>query len=229
MSGSLVDEFIAPRSRTLGAVRALVGVLADDQVAVVQFRGFIALLEDLLDADEVAFWICGIGSTRQAVEAFLLGLGTAAIEYPHASPGEVLISHFAIAPRVLEVPWEASGRVLGQIRAQGSRHRGGFDAVDEWILRAAGEMAGTVFVTKGTAGRTTTKMALSRREEIVASLVAHGYTNARIATELAISRPTVASHVAHILAKLGFRSRAQIAAYVGRVAASQIGQQLLNG
>jgi DNA-binding CsgD family transcriptional regulator len=55
---------------------------------------------------------------------------------------------------------------------------------------------------------------LSEREIEVAQLVAEGLTNAAIAARLYLSRPTVASHVAHILTKLGFSSRAQIAAWV---------------
>jgi DNA-binding CsgD family transcriptional regulator len=47
----------------------------------------------------------------------------------------------------------------------------------------------------------------------VAGLVAEGLTNPQIARRLYLSRPTVASHVAHILTKLDFSSRAQIAAW----------------
>jgi DNA-binding CsgD family transcriptional regulator len=56
--------------------------------------------------------------------------------------------------------------------------------------------------------------ALSPREMEVAELVAKGLSNPAIARRLYLSRPTVASHVAHILAKLGFSSRTQIAAWV---------------
>jgi DNA-binding CsgD family transcriptional regulator len=55
---------------------------------------------------------------------------------------------------------------------------------------------------------------LSAREMEVARLVAEGLPNPAIARRLYLSRPTVASHVAHILTKLGFASRAQIAAWV---------------
>jgi DNA-binding CsgD family transcriptional regulator/tetratricopeptide (TPR) repeat protein len=55
---------------------------------------------------------------------------------------------------------------------------------------------------------------LSAREIEVARLVAEGLSNPAIARRLYLSRPTVASHVAHILTKLGFGSRAQIAAWV---------------
>ena len=55
---------------------------------------------------------------------------------------------------------------------------------------------------------------LSERETEVAQLVAEGLSNPAIAARLYLSRPTVASHVTHILTKLGFSSRAQVAAWV---------------
>jgi DNA-binding CsgD family transcriptional regulator len=55
---------------------------------------------------------------------------------------------------------------------------------------------------------------LSPREREVADLVADGLTNSAIAARLFVSRATVSSHVSHILTKLGFTSRAQIAAWV---------------
>jgi DNA-binding CsgD family transcriptional regulator len=58
--------------------------------------------------------------------------------------------------------------------------------------------------------------ALSPREMEVADLVAAGLSNPAIARRLYLSRPTVASHVAHILTKLGFSSRTQIAAWAAQ-------------
>lgn len=54
---------------------------------------------------------------------------------------------------------------------------------------------------------------LTEREREVASLVARGMSNGEIAQALSISRRTADSHVQHILNKLSFRSRAQIAAW----------------
>ncbi|HXZ70347.1 MAG TPA: helix-turn-helix transcriptional regulator, partial [Streptosporangiaceae bacterium] len=54
---------------------------------------------------------------------------------------------------------------------------------------------------------------LTPRERQVAALVASGRSNRAIADELVISPATAARHVANILAKLGFSSRAQIAAW----------------
>src|SRR5262249_45939933 len=55
---------------------------------------------------------------------------------------------------------------------------------------------------------------LSPRELQVAGLIAEGLSNPAIARRLYVSRPTVASHVGHILTKLGLTSRAQVAAWV---------------
>jgi predicted ATPase/DNA-binding NarL/FixJ family response regulator len=55
--------------------------------------------------------------------------------------------------------------------------------------------------------------ALTRRERQVADIVAEGRSNKEIANMLFISQRTVESHVEHILGKLGFTSRAQIAAW----------------
>jgi DNA-binding CsgD family transcriptional regulator len=55
---------------------------------------------------------------------------------------------------------------------------------------------------------------LTRRELEIADLVARGLRNKDIATALVISQRTVEGHVEHILHKLDFSSRAQIAAWV---------------
>jgi non-specific serine/threonine protein kinase len=55
--------------------------------------------------------------------------------------------------------------------------------------------------------------ALTRREQEIAGLVAQGLSNRDIASTLVISQRTAETHVEHILTKLGFTSRAQIAAW----------------
>ncbi|MGF6884660.1 DNA-binding NarL/FixJ family response regulator [Nocardia sp. GAS34] len=54
---------------------------------------------------------------------------------------------------------------------------------------------------------------LTARERQVANLVAEGLTNRAIADRLTVSPRTAQGHVEHILTKLGFTSRAQIAAW----------------
>ena len=55
---------------------------------------------------------------------------------------------------------------------------------------------------------------LTPREREIAALIARGLSNRAIAGELVISQATVARHVANMLTKLGFSSRARIAAWV---------------
>ena len=54
---------------------------------------------------------------------------------------------------------------------------------------------------------------ISQREREVAALIARGYSNRDIAGALVITEGTAANHVEHILTKLGFTSRAQVAAW----------------
>jgi ATP/maltotriose-dependent transcriptional regulator MalT len=54
---------------------------------------------------------------------------------------------------------------------------------------------------------------LTRRERQVVVVVAQGLSNQEIAGELVVSVKTVEAHVTRILSKLGFSSRAQIAAW----------------
>ena len=56
---------------------------------------------------------------------------------------------------------------------------------------------------------------LTRREREIAALVARGMTNKQIAAALVIAQRTAEAHIEHILNKLGFHSRAQIAVWVG--------------
>ncbi|WP_433716751.1 response regulator transcription factor [Nocardia sp. CA-084685] len=57
-------------------------------------------------------------------------------------------------------------------------------------------------------------MTLTKRELEVAHLVAQGLTNKQIAAKLVLSQRTAQHHVEHILSKLGFTSRTQIATWI---------------
>ena len=70
---------------------------------------------------------------------------------------------------------------------------------------------------------------LSGREREVAALVAEGRTNREIAERLVVSERTVESHVEHILAKLGFHARAQVAAWAARAGLETAGPHRRDG
>ena len=81
----------------------------------------------------------------------------------------------------------------------------GFDAA---VAYALGEQVSTAPTSAGPSPKPT------KREREVAALIAEGLTNKEIAARLVISPRTAQGHVEHLLTKLGFNSRAQIAAWV---------------
>ena len=58
--------------------------------------------------------------------------------------------------------------------------------------------------------------ALTRREREIAELVAQGQSNREIADKLFIAERTAEGHVEQIRNKLGFTSRAQVAAWAAQ-------------
>ena len=58
---------------------------------------------------------------------------------------------------------------------------------------------------------------LTAREQEVLALIAHGFSNKRIARELGIAEKTVKTHVGHVLAKLGVTDRTQAAVHAVRM------------
>jgi DNA-binding CsgD family transcriptional regulator len=66
--------------------------------------------------------------------------------------------------------------------------------------------------------------ALTPTEERVAGLVAEGRSNPDIAAELLLSRRTIQTHVSHILTKLGYTSRIEIARGVDRRSPARSGR-----
>jgi pimeloyl-ACP methyl ester carboxylesterase/DNA-binding CsgD family transcriptional regulator len=82
-----------------------------------------------------------------------------------------------------------------------------------WSMFAAGPEQPSAAAEPVRAGVTTE---LSKREREVAQLVAHGLSNREIAGRLYLSERTIDNHVHHILDKLGFDSRVQVATWLAR-------------
>ncbi|MEU2006210.1 protein kinase [Rhodococcus sp. NPDC019627] len=98
---------------------------------------------------------------------------------------------------------------LGDKAFSAAHHKGeqfGFDAAIAYALRE--QPPGNPAPTSEASTR------LTKRERQVADLIAEGLTNQAIADRLVISPRTAQGHVEHILAKLGFTSRTQVAAWV---------------
>jgi predicted ATPase/DNA-binding CsgD family transcriptional regulator len=100
----------------------------------------------------------------------------------------------------------AFGTAVAQGRAMGLDDAVAYALADSGAERREGAVMG-----RGTAVKD--QGPLTAREREVAALIARGLTNREIATKLVISERTADAHVQHILDKLGFGSRAQIAAW----------------
>ncbi|WP_260845095.1 ATP-binding protein [Prescottella equi] len=98
---------------------------------------------------------------------------------------------------------------LGDNAFDAARQRGVAMNTEEVIAYALGEQPLDVAEPAADSGHN-----LTRREMQVAELVAEGMTNRAIAERLVIAPRTVEGHVDHILAKLGFTSRTQVAAWM---------------
>ena len=104
---------------------------------------------------------------------------------------------------------------LGVTRRRARRKRAAREAVEDalagferlgarrWAERARAEL--------GRIGGRTREEGLTQAERRVAALVAEGRTNREVAAALFLSERTVESHLTHVYAKLGVRSRTQLA------------------
>jgi predicted ATPase/DNA-binding CsgD family transcriptional regulator len=105
---------------------------------------------------------------------------------------------------------ESAATALGAVRFTAGLEAGKRLDWDTALALALGKPAQAPVAAPGHAG----PGPLGKREAEVARLVADGLTNKQIGTRLFISERTVDSHVRSILNKLGFSSRAQIAAWI---------------
>ncbi|HEY7942770.1 MAG TPA: helix-turn-helix transcriptional regulator [Candidatus Limnocylindrales bacterium] len=78
-------------------------------------------------------------------------------------------------------------------------------------------MRGLVARASGLADRLNSSRRLSSREAEIAGLIASGASNRQIADRLVLSERTVETHVQHVLEKLDFQSRTQVAAWAVEV------------
>jgi predicted ATPase/DNA-binding CsgD family transcriptional regulator len=105
---------------------------------------------------------------------------------------------------------DAAHRLLGSAAFAAAFERGRRFSLEETIAFALDEQRESA-TTSASAN-----LGLTRREQEVASLVAEGLSNKQISQRLVISQRTAEGHVEHILMKLGFTSRAQIARWAGK-------------
>jgi predicted ATPase/DNA-binding CsgD family transcriptional regulator len=107
---------------------------------------------------------------------------------------------------VRQITMDQAEQALGPEVFAAAHRRGG----ELPVAAAIGHAKGEASPTPEDAARSDP---LTRREREVAALVSEGLSNREIAERLVIAKRTVDSHLEHILAKLGFTSRTQIAAW----------------
>jgi pimeloyl-ACP methyl ester carboxylesterase/class 3 adenylate cyclase/DNA-binding CsgD family transcriptional regulator len=122
----------------------------------------------------------------------------------HAQPGSVVVSQTV---KDLVAGSDIAFQDLGAYPLKGS--------TGEWRLYRISSATGatTAAPSRVEPGTGPQLAPLSHREGEVATLVALGLSNRQVAEELVIAESTVERHVANILKKLGYHSRAQIAAW----------------
>lgn len=104
---------------------------------------------------------------------------------------------------------------LGLVRRRARQKRPARDAIESALLRfealGAAGWAVKARAELGRIGGRTRVEGLTAAEQRVAALVADGRTNREVATALFLAERTVASHLTNVYAKLGVRSRTELA------------------
>ncbi|WP_188783472.1 ATP-binding protein [Nocardioides phosphati] len=155
----------------------------------------------------------GIGSVMEAMawtlahgdpERAVVLMGATQNEWERVGAAIDALPGFAVRHREAEATARAQ---LGDVRYDEAHARG--RALDQAaaIALCLGERAAPPVAA-------VPKPVLTRRERQIAELIHQGLTNREIADALVISTRTAEGHVEHILTKLGFTSRTQVAAWV---------------
>jgi DNA-binding CsgD family transcriptional regulator len=104
---------------------------------------------------------------------------------------------------------------LGGVRRRERQKRVARDAIEE-ALRGFEQLGAATWIEKarselGRIGGRTRERGLTAAERRVAALVSEGRTNKEVAAALFLGERTVETHLSHVYAKLGIRSRAELA------------------
>jgi predicted ATPase/DNA-binding CsgD family transcriptional regulator len=185
-------------ARGIDAFAAL-AVIRDDLATAAKLASAGAALRAALGQTESAAARLRSGALLESARA---RLGTSAVSALVAEGGQ--LSTYEAVAFALQPP-DADSAANGQAGAKpaghGDAYHGG-PAADQTPEGRAGPYSGQ---DNGSV--------LTVRELEIAGLVARGLSNRGIAAELTISPATAARHVANIFGKLGFTSRAQVAAW----------------
>jgi DNA-binding CsgD family transcriptional regulator len=191
----------------LGSVALIGRDLDEARPLLTEALGIARRMDDRV-AQYILLDVCGChaaGAGRPRLAARLLG----AAETAQRGLGATTIPH--LAPLIAQA-WRSTRDALGDAAFQVEYDAGRGMSRDAAIALALGEPAEPAAPTAAPTGAATAP--LGKRETEVARLVAEGLSNKQIGARLLISEHTVDSHVRSILTKLGFASRAQIAAWL---------------
>jgi DNA-binding CsgD family transcriptional regulator len=143
--------------------------------------------------------------------------GLAALTRGQVEPAEQLLLRAVAEHQAVGDPFGAARAqlALGVARRRMRQKRTARDAIEASIggfarLGAAG-WEGRARAELGRVGGRQREIGLSAAERRVAALVAEGRTNREVSAALFLAERTVASHLTHIYAKLGVRSRTELA------------------
>ncbi|MEU8266298.1 LuxR C-terminal-related transcriptional regulator [Sphaerisporangium sp. NPDC049002] len=152
---------------------------------------------------EVLAWIAaGVGDFDRAARLFGVLRGVwQTVGVPMAGFGHLTSYHDECGRRVHQA--------LGEPAYKAAMQRGARLSLDEALAYALEDSTPAAPCADGGARPSP----LTRRETEIARLVARGLSNKEIAATLIIAQRTAEGHIEHILSKLGFHSRAQVAVW----------------
>ncbi|MDH6286109.1 protein kinase domain-containing protein [Rhodococcus opacus] len=196
------------RSYSLWALAVTVWRLGE-RARAVQLLGQALRVErrvnDRLNASVCLQALAWIAAEEQDMERAVVLLGAADEFTRSVGSSTVLVPGLSVYQDECE---RRTREAMSEQAFTAARRRGtalGFDAA---VAYALGEQISPSPTSAGPSPAPT------KREREVATLIAEGLTNKEIAARLVISPRTAQGHVEHLLTKLGFNSRAQIAAWV---------------
>jgi predicted ATPase/DNA-binding CsgD family transcriptional regulator len=149
-------------------------------------------------------WI-GAGAGEFERVAVLYG----ALAQTRRALGTTLVAHATVRGRPHDDAIAKARLALGTHRYAEAYERGAAMATGQIVAYALGE--------RRRPDADSSPPTLTTREREVAGLVARGLSNRQIANKLVISQRTAETHIEHVLRKLNFSSRAQIAAWAVRL------------
>ncbi len=188
-----------------GAARWLsgdVGLAIEDTLACLRIKESLGDLHTITMAIDLLA-VCLVAQSDFGRAAELCGAGDAL--------WKILRAPVQQGPHYAEIRRSAADtcrQALGGERFETARRRGMALSVPEAIALARNETAAPIAPAPANP--------LTKREREIAELVAQGLGNREISERLVLAKRTVDSHIEHIFSKLGFTSRAQIAAWVSR-------------